>query len=109
MKNDALNLRRLLAHVALGLLLLFSQQHAVQHWLSHAVEATSAKNQSAPAAEHCEDCDGLVAFGAALPAPPPTFTFLDGFEHVQPVFRLTQPVLATTPVAYLSRAPPTLG
>jgi predicted transporter len=107
MKNDALNLRRLLAHVVLGLLLLFSQQHAVQHWLTHAVEAT--KNQSAPAAEHCEACDGLVAFGAALPAPPPSFTVFDGFEHVQPVIRLTQPVLATSPVAYLSRAPPTLG
>jgi hypothetical protein len=105
--NNTLNLRRLLAHVALGLLLLFSQQHAVQHWLSHAVEAT--KNQSAPAAEHCEACDGLVAFGAALPAPPPAFTVFDGFEHVQPVIRLTQPVLATSPVAYLSRAPPTLG
>jgi len=107
--NAALNLRRLLVHAALGLLLLFSQQHATQHWLSHAVEASHAKNQSAPAAEHCEACDGLVAFAAALPAPPPEFAVLDGFEHAQPLVRLTPLLLATPLVAYLSRAPPALG
>jgi len=106
--NAALNLRRLLAHVALGLMLLFSQQHATQHWLSHAVEATQAK-KGAPATEHCDACDGLVAFGAALPAPPPALVVPDPFDHVQPLFRLTVPSLATALVAYLSRAPPALG
>lgn len=106
--NAALNLRRLLAHVALGLLLLFSQQQATQHWLSHAVEATQAK-KGAPATEHCGTCDGLVAFGAALPALPPALAVPDPFEHVQPLSRLTNPLLAAALVAYLSRAPPALG
>lgn len=103
-----LNLRRLLAHIALGLLLLFAQQHATRHWLSHAVEATHAKIQGAPEGEHCVDCDALTAFGAALPTPQGAPPIAVEFEQVR--LQTMQPVLllAAALAAYLSRAPPSL-
>ncbi|HEY4081620.1 MAG TPA: hypothetical protein VGM81_13080 [Burkholderiaceae bacterium] len=99
-----MNLRRWLAHVVLGLLLLFSQQHAAQHWLAHAIEATHAKG--APSQSHCDECDALSAFTGAMPAP----------AHALPVVLVTRYV-ATAAVelpapevpfvsAYRSRAPP---
>ena len=106
--NARSRLGRLLAHLALGLFLLASQQHAVAHWLSHAIDATHAKAPGAPASEHCDDCAGLIAFGAALAcaevAIPPTPAFGD----TAPVTPLPPTPVAVSPAAYLSRAPPEL-
>lgn len=104
----SLNVRRLLAHLALGLLLLFAQHHATRHWLSHAVEATHAKEQGGPAGEHCIDCDALVAFGAALPTPQAVVPIPIEFEPIRLPTLHPALLLAAASVAYLSRAPPNL-
>ena len=59
---------QLLAQGVLALLL-FSQQQAALHWLSHSIEATRGKANGTPLAEHyCDECAALVALGGALPA-----------------------------------------
>ena len=104
--NPLPGLQRLLARLALGLCLLASQQHAIAHWLSHAVAATHAKAPGAPAGDHCADCDSLVAFeasstAASLPLPPaPAFT------QARLVVRPAAPPAVAAPPVYLSRAPP---
>ena len=102
-------LRRLLAHAVLAVLLLAGQQHATRHWLSHTIEATQAKATGTPVHTHCDECDGLVAFGAALPTPICAFPPVTDFDNAQ-VFAASPSAPDTaTPIGYLSRAPPTLG
>ena len=109
MKASTLNLRRLFAHAVLGVLLLFGQSHATRHWLSHAIEATHAKAQGIPAETHCNACDGLVAFGASLPAPAaaPPLT-LESAQAGPPTRNLSAPATAIA-TGYRSRAPPAIG
>ncbi|MDQ2779495.1 MAG: hypothetical protein M3Y32_08060, partial [Pseudomonadota bacterium] len=84
MNASKLKPRRLLAVAVLGLLLLFGQQHATRHWLSHAIDATHAKAPGSVPQPHCDACDGLAAFGAAMPAPlvvlPPAPAPIEGVE-----------------------------
>lgn len=108
------NLRKLLAHAVLGLLLLLGQHYATRHCLSHAIEAiqakaTQAKATGTPAQTHCDECDGLVAFGAALPALAGTLSLVTDFGNVQ-VFAPSPsaPVIAALS-GYWSRAPPPVG
>jgi hypothetical protein len=103
--------RRLLVPLALGLLLLCSQQVAIAHWLSHAVHDARTHEEApvAPLAEHCDDCDGLIAFSAMLPGPagamPPQLAFAgETLSTRMP----PAPQAATLPV-YRSRAPPSPG
>ena len=104
-----LNLRSLLAHAVLGLLLLFGQQQAIRHWSSHAVKATPATTQGAPAEIHCDACDGLAAFGAALPAPAFALPAVPLREQTGlPTSDISAPATAAA-TGYLSRAPPVLG
>jgi len=104
-----LTLRRLLAHAVLGLLLVFGQQYAARHWLSHAIEAAQSNAKGAPAGSHCSECDGLVAFGAALTSPPaPAAPVLEFDAGIAPAPESVAPVAATT-TGYLSRAPPLFG
>ena len=107
--NPAPSLRRLLARFALGVCLLALQQHAIAHWLSHAVAATHAKAPAAPAtpaSEHCADCDSLIAFEASPTAASRLLPLAPAFAQVPAEARSAAPPAATAPAAYRSRAPP---
>ena len=109
MNASTLKLRSLLAHAVLGLLLLFGQQQAIRHWSSHAVKATPAKTQAAPAEIHCDACDRLAAFGAALPALALALPMLPLRDQAGlPTGDISAPATAAA-TGYLSRAPPVLG
>jgi len=109
MNDSSLNLRRLLAHAVLGVLLLFGQQHAMRHWLSHGIEAAQSMGKGAPTGSHCSECDGLVSFGAAISAPPAPAARLPDFAgDFSPKAEVVAPVAATA-TGYRSRAPPVLG
>jgi hypothetical protein len=87
-------LRSLLARGVLALLFVFAQQQATLHWMSHAVAEVTQKAKHAPN-EVCEDCGGLIAFGAmAVGAPLPLL-----------LPRAEQVGLDTTPALPLQRAP----
>ena len=109
MNDSTLNLRRMLAHVVLGLLLLFGQQNATQHWLSHAIEEIHAKAHGSPPPAHCDVCDGLAAFGAAIPGS--AFAHLLAFQAeltALPTPAAIEPARAFA-TGYQSRAPPVLS
>jgi hypothetical protein len=101
-------LKRLLARGLLALALLFAQQQAALHWLSHAIEATQAKASKPTPIEHCDDCLSLGALGAgatsASPALPVSFA-----QHAL----TTTPTVVDSPaalrLAFRSRAPPILS
>lgn len=103
------NLRRLLAHAVLGLLLLLGQHYATRHCLSHAIDAIQAKATGTPVQTHCDECDGLVAFGTALPTLAGELSLVTDFDNVQ-VFAPSPSAPAIAVLSgYLSRAPPSLG
>ncbi len=109
MNVSTLNLRRWLAHAVLGLLLLVGQHYATRHWLSHAIEATHAKTQGAPADINCDVCAGLAAFGAALPVSALALALLAPMGQIGLAARdLSAPATAVL-TGYLSRAPPFSG
>lgn len=109
MDASTLNLRKLLAHVVLGLLLVFGQQLSTRHWLSHAIEATHVKVSGTPAQTHCDECDGLVSFGAALPTLAGVLSLATDLDHVQSIATSPSAPDIATRKGYLSRAPPALG
>ena len=101
-------LKSLLGRGLLALALLFAQQTATLHWLSHAVEATHAKASHQAPSEHCDDCLALAGLGAAatssMPVLPASFA-----QHA--LYAL--PPVTTSPaalrLAFHSRAPPILS
>ena len=101
-------LKQLLARGLLALALLFAQQAAALHWLSHAVDATQAKagTGSAPS-EHCDECLTLGALGAAATA---TAASLPAMLAQHARVAAPQPVAspAALRLAFRSRAPPIL-
>ncbi len=99
-------LRKLLAHAVLGMLLLFGQQQAVRHALSHATEAVQGKAQGAPAELHCNLCDGLAAFGAALPAPDAALPIAPQPARASALAAGRLAPVTGVATGYLSRAPP---
>lgn len=108
MRSSRSLLKNLLARSLLALALLFAQQHAALHWLSHAVEATQAKATNGSAsAEHCGECLVLGAHGAAATSGdtplPANFSL-----HARAAQPPLAPTLAALRLAYRSRAPPTL-
>lgn len=109
MNVSILDLRRLLAHAVLAVLLLCGQQYATRHWLSHAIEATQAKATGTPVQAHCDECDSLVAFGAALPTLACALPLVTDLDNVQVIAASPSAPDIATPTGYLSRAPPTLG
>ena len=103
------SLKTLLGRGLLALALLFAQQQAALHWLSHAVEATQAKASSKTApAEHCDECLALADIGAAatssFAAVPTSFA-----RHAL----VAPPPVSVAPaalrLAFHSRAPPILS
>jgi hypothetical protein len=107
MASRSLALRTLLARGVLALLLVFAQQQATLHWLSHAVDSVAQKAKHGPN-DVCDECAGLTAFGAmaaptppALPLPRDDSTLVDVVEPVS-IARAPQ-------LAFRSRAPPVLS
>jgi hypothetical protein len=108
MRASTTLLNSLLARAVLAVVLLFAQQTAALHWLSHAIEATHAKVETGTApADHCDECLALGALGSATPSTPITIP-LGTAQHslaAQPSDILT---IALLRLAFRSRAPPTL-
>jgi hypothetical protein len=100
-------LRTLLARGVLALLLVFAQQQATLHWLSHAVDTVAQKAKHGPN-DVCDECAGLIAFNAmATPAPLVLALPRGGdtlIDAVEPVSIERAPQLA-----FRSRAPPVLS
>ena len=96
------------ARAVLALTLLFAQQTAALHWLSHAIEATSAKADSSPTpAHHCDECLTLSALGAAAAGGDNALP-LAAAQHALLSTPLAMPSPAAPWLAFRSRAPPTL-
>ena len=107
MASRSLALRTLLARGVLALLLVFAQQQATLHWLSHAVDAVAQKAKHG-ASDVCDECAALVAFDA-MAAPTPLVLNLPhgGATRVD----VAEPAsIARAPqLAFRSRAPPVLS
>ena len=102
-------LKNLLSRGLLALALLFAQQTAALHWLSHAVDATHAKasHGSAPA-DHCDECLALSALGAA--ASSAGITLPAGLaQHARVALPPVAPSPAALRLGFHSRAPPILS
>ena len=101
-------LRALLARTCLAVMLLFAQQHATLHWLSHAIEATNKAGHVPPPGDHCDQCAGLTAFGAAMTSLGVSLPASLGHEALSAAPQARAVALAPL-YAYLSRAPPALS
>jgi len=100
-------LRTLLARGVLALLLVFAQQQATLHWLSHAVDSVAQKAKHGPN-DVCDECAALAAFGA-MATPTPLVLALPHGDNA--LVDVAQPVsVARAPrLAFRSRAPPVLS
>ena len=107
MRSSTSPLKILLGRGLLALALLFGQQHAALHWLSHAIEATHAKAGTPAPDEHCDECLALAGLGAAAASAAPSLPV----PIAQHALR-SLPAAAIAPVAlrlgFHSRAPPIL-
>jgi hypothetical protein len=102
---------RLLRHVLIALVLLFSQQAAQVHSMAHLsgeLAAAAAGGKSTPPAGHpAEQCLAFHAIDSALPGTAPVpGAHCDG---ATPVAQFTLPLLLASRVAFDSRAPPALS
>ena len=114
-RSPLVPMNTLAARLVLAVLLLFAQQQAATHWLSHAGSAkasadakhAAAGNGSSPA-EHCDECLALSALGGAAPSTAPVLPHGSAQHAVA-----TAPVATTTPAvprrAFEPRAPPVLS
>ena len=107
MASRSFALRTLLARGVLALLLVFAQQQATLHWLSHAVDAVAQKAKHGPT-DACDECAGLAAFDA-MATPTPLVLALPHGDNT--LVALAEPVsIARAPqLAFRSRAPPVLS
>ncbi len=102
---QAVNLHRTLWRLALAALLVFGQQGAVLHELSHGMEDARANHGGVPHPEVCEKCVAFAGFAGSLspaivvvPVLTPANRAIDQWAataHDAPIAR-----------AYQSRAPP---
>ena len=108
MRALPLSLNTLLGRGLLALALLFGQQHAALHWLSHAIEATQAKANTPAPEQHCDDCLAVAGLGAAAtsaaPVLPASFA-----QHLLASLLSTASAPAPLRLAFHSRAPPILS
>ena len=109
MSSRSFALRTLLARGVLALLLVFAQQHAALHWLSHAVDAvdTAHKAKHGPD-EVCGECAGLIALGAMAVGSAPALA-LPPAEPVVADAALPLAPQRAPRLAFRSRAPPVLS
>ena len=110
MASRSFAFRTLLARGVLALLLVFAQQQATLHWLSHAVDSVSQNGQKAKHGPNdvCDECASLAAFSAmAAPAPLALVLPHGGSTRVD----VAEPTsIARAPqLAFRSRAPPLLS
>jgi hypothetical protein len=99
-------LRNLIARGLLALVLVFAQQEATLHWLSHAIDATQGKAPAGTTADdHCDECltlGGLATGATSTPFQLPQATT----QHVL----VAASEVATAPsqlrLGFRSRAPP---
>jgi hypothetical protein len=102
------SLKRLLSRGLLALALVFAQQQAALHWLSHAIEATQAKASKPTPLEHCDDCLTLGALGAGATSTSPVLPV----SFAQHALTTPPPAIASPAalrLAFRSRAPPILS
>ena len=110
-RSPTLLLNTLAARLVLAVLLLFAQQQAATHWLTHA-HAGAAKHAATDTgstpAEHCDECLALGVLGAAAPSTAPAL------PHGSARFAAADAAVATTTPAaprraFEPRAPPALS
>jgi hypothetical protein len=110
MASRSFALRTLLARGVLALLLVFAQQQATLHWLQHAVDSVAQNGQKAKhgPSDVCDECAGLIAFGAMAAPTPLALTLPRGDESL---VAIAEPAsIARAPqLAFRSRAPPVLS
>ena len=110
MASRSIALRTLLARGVLALLLVFAQQQATLHWLSHAIDSVAQNGHKAKQAptDVCGECAGLIAFGAMAAPTPPALVLPCGDT---PLVDVAEPAsIARAPqLAFRSRAPPVLS
>ncbi|MEC5384220.1 hypothetical protein VVD49_00725 [Uliginosibacterium sp. H3] len=103
---------RLVAFV-LALFVLFAQQGATLHALSHATQEVASVGQKSPdrqspsGHENCEQCLSFAAAGGAMPASQHGLS-LFAFAHVVRASLPPACLASRTTTAYQSRAPPYL-
>jgi len=100
-------LRTLLARGVLALLLVFAQQQATLHWLSHAVDSVAQKAKHGPN-DVCDECAALAAFGAMATPTPLVLALPHGDNALVDVARPVS-VARAPRLAFRSRAPPVLS
>ena len=108
MRTATPSLNTLLSRGVLALLLLFAQQHAVLHWLSHSIEATHAKAGTPTGADHCDECLGLAAMGAGATSSAPLLP-LAAARHAIAAHLLLAQAPQLLRLGFHSRAPPILS
>ena len=101
---------RLILFVCLAFSLLFAQQGAALHALSHLADSVPAQSQQEKHLPHSPACDKCVAYagiGSAAPSSPPVFATQETTAILAAVFFL---LFFSAPLrTYLSRAPPRLA
>ena len=107
MASRSFVLRTLLARGALALLLVFAQQQATLHWLSHAIDSIAQKAKHGPS-DVCDECAGLVAFDAMAAPSPPALVLVRGDDTPIDVTRPAS-ISRAPQLAFRSRAPPILS
>ncbi len=98
---------RLLFPLWLAFVLLFAQQGAVLHALSHLADSVPSQSQQEKHLPHSPACDKCVAYagiGGATPSSPPVFTTPETTIILAAVLLLL--FFSAPQRTYLSRAPP---
>lgn len=101
---------RLLFSLWLAFVLLFAQQGAALHALSHFADGVPAQSQQEKHLPHSPACDKCVVYagiGSAAPSSPPVF----GIQQTTAILAaaLFLRFFSAPLYSYLSRAPPRLG
>jgi hypothetical protein len=97
--------RLLLTGWALALCLALSQQHAVLHWLQHAIESAQPQAKHVSQDAPCDECAGLASLGAGLACACWLLPLSYGRQSCHAIACPASPITAIR-LAYQSRAPP---
>lgn len=95
--------RSILLKLVLVLALLFAQQGAVTHSISH-ILAEQSQDQSAPHEKHCDLCEVYAQIGSAIGSSTIHFDFASSFEAAVSTHSVSAHSIAFT--AFAARAPP---
>jgi hypothetical protein len=98
--------RRLIQGFFLAAALLFGQQAAALHDLSHATEQLSQKDAK-PGSSTCNECAACAQLSGAATVTPPAVP-VDGATHALFAVPLAQDAACAPLLAFRSRAPPVL-